>query len=199
MTNHAGIMKIIRHGMCYGKLPSGGIEIIKKFIEDGGDVDLADRYGCSLLQMAARIGNITIVNMLVTRGANVNHADRSSRTPIIETYNVEIIRLLLQYGADPNIANISGVTLMSASAEINKPAVITLLATAGADTDGKGPYGQPLRNATKRSHPDCITALLDGGADRMVRNKKRKTAADAAEQTGKKRIAHMLARPVKIV
>jgi uncharacterized protein len=46
--------------------------------------------------------------------------------------------------------------------------------------------------ASAEGHTDVVKALVDGGADRGLRNKKRQTAADIAQASGQPAVAQLL-------
>lgn len=89
----------------------------------GADIHATDKNGVTALHHAVRFRSPAAVKTLIERGANVNQAcRRNGSTPLHravtqtgapgtagrQTAALEIIRLLLDAGADPSITNKSG-------------------------------------------------------------------------------------------
>jgi ankyrin repeat protein len=112
---------------------------LKKQIEAGAEITLADRRGWTPLHSAARY----------------------SRDP-------EVLAMLLEAGADVNARDKAGDTpLHWAAAENTGTAVINALLQAGAVVNARDRYGWlPIHTAADRNpNPDIIDALLKAGAD----------------------------------
>jgi ankyrin repeat protein len=101
-----------------------------------------------------------------------------SRTPVV--------RLLLERGADPTIANIEGGTpLMAASREGHLEVVHLLLAhpTAGAIINRRDRFGRTaLWSACEHGHGGVVRALLASGADLKIANEEGITPTTIAKQ-----------------
>ncbi len=102
---------------------TGNAELVKLFLDAGADVN-ADTGGLeyrSMLSIAAAGDNERLVKLLLDRGANVNaqRASKNGENPTQEkcpllaaadrsflgNNNVQIIKLLLEHGADPNTSS----------------------------------------------------------------------------------------------
>jgi tankyrase len=92
-------------------------------LKRGADIHATDKNGVTALHHAVRFRSPAAVKTLIERGANVNQAcRRNGSTPLHravtqtgapgtagrQTAALEIIRLLLDAGADPSIPNKSG-------------------------------------------------------------------------------------------
>jgi len=92
-------------------------------LKAGADIHATDKNGVTALHHAVRFRSAAAVKTLIEHGANVNQAcSRSGSTPLHRAVTqtgapgtagrreqaVEIVRLLLEAGADPSIANKSG-------------------------------------------------------------------------------------------
>lgn len=80
-------------------------------------------------------------------------------------FSPEILALFLANGADPNIRNANGETLLHLSAD---PTAIRLLLKAGADIDARDNQGwTPLMShaTDETTGPDAVYTLLAEGAD----------------------------------
>ena len=105
------------------------------------------------------------------RGVDINKINNNSGdTPLIyAVYNgkKEAVKLLLEYGADPNISMEGGFTPLIVSIGISEDTYITkLLLDYGADSNFEAQYnGTPLMKASQRGNLEAVKLLLDYGAD----------------------------------
>lgn len=94
-------------------------------LKGGADIHAADKNGVTALHHAVRFRNVVAVRTLIEQGANVNQACRKSgSTPLHRAVTstgapgtagkhaevLDIIRLLMEAGADPSITNKAGRT-----------------------------------------------------------------------------------------
>ena len=120
--------------------------------------------------------------------------------------SIEILRLLLSAGADPNLRTCSRTPLSLAAAE-GDVEVATLLLDAGAHPDGecwspfsklprpKGGlafYGNALHEATEKGFREVVRLLCSRGADKSARNHQGETALQIARKLGRKDIVDIL-------
>ncbi|MGN7414046.1 ankyrin repeat domain-containing protein [Paenibacillus sp. SAF-068] len=98
---------------------AGMYDMVELAIEAGADTRLTNRFGGTALIPAADRGHVDIVQLLLTRSdVDVNHINNLGWTALLEAVilgdggrrHQEIVALLLQYGADPKIADRDGVT-----------------------------------------------------------------------------------------
>jgi ankyrin repeat protein len=112
-----------RHIVAEYKLSTKFIEIVIEenenaiyyAIEEGANVNEQDKNGWSALYYAVDAGNISIIELLLRNGANVDIKDIYGITPLYRAvFNCEgdgsIIKLLLNYGADKYLKNNFGVS-----------------------------------------------------------------------------------------
>jgi len=80
------------------------VDLAKRLIEKGADVNAPGRNGMSPLMEAANLGHTDMVKLLLFKGADVSMLDDKGRTAIdhaIARKRIEIIRLLKASGAKP--------------------------------------------------------------------------------------------------
>jgi hypothetical protein len=104
-----------------------------------------------------------------------------------------IVQLLLQRGADPNIASDENMTPLHSAAYHGYAGIVQLLIDAGADVNAtETRYGfTPLGYAARHGHIDAIKLLLDAGA-RQAPVKDGRTPIRVAEQYGQLDAANLL-------
>jgi ankyrin repeat protein len=129
-------------------------------VNDGGD------YGP--LCMAVDSGNTDIVKLLMRNGVNLN-------TPWYANNYIgyaagkgpEMVRLLLESGADPNNANWLGITYLHKAAWLGSLEFARLLIEFGADLNAidEEYHSTPLGWAAKYGQAEMVRSLLDNGAN----------------------------------
>ncbi|MDG2002606.1 MAG: ankyrin repeat domain-containing protein [Novosphingobium sp.] len=84
---------------------------LRYLIAKGANVNHRDRKGVSPLQIAANLGWIEGVEILVKRDANLDDVSDTGETPLISAVhqrNTTLMKILLEGGADPDRADNSG-------------------------------------------------------------------------------------------
>lgn len=96
----------------------GRLEILKMTIAAGADLTSVNRYGGTALTPAAHHGHVDVVRYLLTTEVNIDQVNNLGWTALLEavilgdgspTYQT-IVRLLLEAGADREVADHDGVT-----------------------------------------------------------------------------------------
>jgi len=89
-----------------GYVHSGDIGAVKKFLDQGGNVNLQDEPGMTPLHHAVNSdwkgSNHKMIKLLIDRGANVKAIDDTHHTPLHLASNKETAELLIDAGADVN-------------------------------------------------------------------------------------------------
>lgn len=110
----------------------GDIEAVKSAIEAGADVNWTDGFGYTGLMVAK---TPEILELLIKCGANVNAANLSGQTALMDPgNNLDVIQVLVDAGADVNAACKIGKTALMFT---KTPAAVALLLKAGADVNAR--------------------------------------------------------------
>lgn len=97
----------------------GSIEITKKLIANGADVNIKNLKGLSPLSIAIKSHNIETYSLLIENGADINSVDYQGHTPIFyAAYSgfSDMVAQLINIGADVNVAAKDGRTPLHAAA-----------------------------------------------------------------------------------
>ena len=120
----------------------GLLEILKLTIEAGANTKLTNRFGGTALIPAAERGPVAVVAELLNRtDVDVNHVNNLGWTALLEAIilgdggpeRTEVVRLLIEAGADVNLADGQGVTPLTHARQRGYTAMIELLEAAGAE------------------------------------------------------------------
>ena len=110
-----------RQARLLGDVNAGDLVAVKKFLDQGGNVNLQDEPGMTPLHHAVnadhRGSHLKMIQLLIKRGANVNAVDDTHHTPLHLASHAEAAKLLLKAGANVNAqTERSGETLLNAAA-----------------------------------------------------------------------------------
>jgi hypothetical protein len=110
---------------------SGALGLVKQILAKGYDINRDSGGGSSALTGAAVGGQERVARFLIASGADVNHHDGFTReTPLMaaaETGSLDMVRLLLESGADPCGTNRDGQNALSMAQRFHKPVVAEYL------------------------------------------------------------------------
>jgi ankyrin repeat protein len=170
---------------------AGDIEAVKKYLDNGGNVNLQDEPGMTPLHHAVNSDwkgeNFEMVKLLIDRGANVKAIDDAHHTPLHSASNKETAELLIDVGADVNAkTQRTGETLLYSAAwgaaqDHPKSYQIYLdltkmLIAKGADVNVKLKSGSMINN-NKPYHAKSGDTVLH----KVVRNYSEKHASEVSE------------------
>lgn len=119
----------------------GRTEMLAAMLETGKvDYTKRNRYGGDALIPACERGHVDTVRLLLERSKiDVNHVNNLGWTALLEAVilsdggqrHIEIVRLLLAAGADPNIADRDGVTPLQHARDRRYDAIAALIRNTG--------------------------------------------------------------------
>jgi ankyrin repeat protein len=167
----------------------GSVPILELLLKAGVDADTASREGQTPLMVVARAGNIDAAKLLLDHGANVNAIESWGGQDALmwaaAQCHPQIVALLLERGADPNvlgkarnwqrrvtseprkkIMNDGGFAALHYAAREGCLGCVGPLLDAGANIDITDPDRvTPLNLAIYNGHFDLAKALIEAGAD----------------------------------
>lgn len=116
----------------------GHLKILEMLLPHGADLRSTNRYGGTALIPAAERGHVETVRRLIEAGVDVDHVNRLGWTALLEAVilgdggerHQAIVRLLLDGGANPGLADSEGVTPFEHARRLGHHAIKAMLQTA---------------------------------------------------------------------
>lgn len=94
----------------------GDLDLCKKFVDEGADLNYRDRWGRTLLHKAASTGHAETCRWLLDHGANLEFRNKDGETPLfsaVKGYHLDAVRQLVESGADIRTQNNDKMTPIS--------------------------------------------------------------------------------------
>ena len=149
-------------------------DLVKLLLQSGADINARLKAGYlqgTILMLAVKSGNISIVQCLLDEGASVNTQDMRGETALTlasSSGHFEIVHLLLKYGADVNIVVQFGLTALTSACVLQHTACVDHLLASGADPNLCSRKLSPLMAACfvgdQTMDPTILEKLLSAGA-----------------------------------
>lgn len=154
----------------YDVVEAGSVDGARLLLEHGCDAECTNSSGRTALAAAVRGDSVPMVELLIAHNAKVR-GDSNGGSLLGATRNVEMVRVLLDAGADADARASSGShVLTDAVVERNLP-IAYLLLSRGARGDRSTSSGQPLlitairdRQLQVRDKTELVRRLLQRGA-----------------------------------
>jgi uncharacterized protein len=155
----------------YGAAHTGQADEVSYLIKQGAGVNARDLHGTSPVLWAVFSKNAATVTALIEAGADVNASAPGLFNAALQQRSSEILSVLLERGADPNLQNPDGTTPLMQAAENNRFEIAKILLEKNANPnilDKNG--GTALRRALNLEFTQIAEVLLEYGANPNLRD-----------------------------
>lgn len=143
----------------------GDLEGIKKRLDKNTDVNERDKSANSALHVAADLGNLELMKLLIARGADVNAGNFDRETPLFYAADAEAVDLLFDSGADPGWLDDNKRNACFNPASVNRVDALQALIDRGVDFDLPDSNSQsPLYIAASHGCEEAVQLLVKAGA-----------------------------------
>ena len=120
----------------------GDTDTVVAMIDAGDSIEQItdDKYGVTALHVSAHYGQVSVIQALLSRGAQIEQEDKDGQTPLILAAwrgHQEVVSLLLVAGANINHENNYGNTALGLAAMEGHQEVVTMLLENAAEKDAK--------------------------------------------------------------
>jgi ankyrin repeat protein len=146
-------------------------DVFRFLVEHGADLTVRDRRGYTLATRCFwQFKPIDLIHIktLIEQDLDLDVLNVDSTTTLalaVRTGEADLVRILLDGGADPNLSGAHGRTPLFDAVFQNEPDIVSLLIERGADVDAKDDYGAtPLSEAAALGNEGVSRRLLTQGA-----------------------------------
>lgn len=172
---------------------------VATLVSQGFDPNTLNAKGTHPLILAVRAGSLKVVDVLLADPKiDINVLTEQGESPLMLAAlagYTDVCQKLIDMGAD---INKPGWTALHYAATGGSAPIVKMLLEHYAYIDTESPNGStPLMMAAKYGTADAVRALLDGGADAMIKNSLDLTALDFANSNNRKDAAALIGAYVR--
>jgi N-acyl-D-amino-acid deacylase len=152
----------------YSAIRANDLRLIKTLLDEGISANVEGPDGITPLMVAAETGSLDAMKMLIDRHADVNAKNINGSTALMwSVTDPKKVRLLLDHGADVDVAARSGRTALIVASFANPSAeVVRMLLAKGANVAVMDQRKvTPLNAATFGNDTATVRLLLDASGD----------------------------------
>jgi ankyrin repeat protein len=147
-------------------------QAVEQYIKDGEKVNKPNKKGQFPLWVAVWNQDDKMVELLIKNGADAKQKfkGKDGKFGCLEIAAqeglLEITKLLITAGADPNERDLHGHTPLRIAARNGRTGLVTFFISKGCEVDTKGDDGAtPLEHAAGKGHLEIVKILLENGAN----------------------------------
>ena len=177
---------------------NGHNDVSMHLINHGADVSKIGVFRRStLLRYASENGHLRVVELLLSKGAEIDVEDKYSRTPLmlaVKNGHNDVSMHLINHGADVSkIGVFRRSTLLRYASENGHSRVVELLLSKGAEIDAEDKnHRTPLMLAVEYGHNDILMHLINHGADVSEKDGHERTSLHHASERGHLKVVEVL-------
>lgn len=134
----------------------GNLDIVKKYIEQGGNIHVTTNNGNDGFSRAIYRGNLGVAEYLLDHGADINTVSDRGKTPLhraIYRGKLESIKFLIAKGAKLDLQDHHGDTALHYAAQSNYNIIVKLLVDHGANLNIKNNYNKTALDVANSKTP----------------------------------------------
>lgn len=179
----------------YDYIRDDDYDAVHEYLDHEWDQERHPNKAYYMLIDAIQNGNLDIVKLLL-KYTNPNRPDEYSLHALFEAHNsFEMMKVLLDAGADPNIYEENGTYLVNAvvgdERNPDRYDILQLLIDKGADLNSGDNQGTPLILAVQNGDFDMVKFLLENGSEPSI-NFEGTSALDIAIEANYDDIANLI-------
>ncbi|EHK19775.1 uncharacterized protein TRIVIDRAFT_203361 [Trichoderma virens Gv29-8] len=167
VDNGADVNKSVgrKYTPVYGATHSQNTEIVQYLLSHNANPTLACSLGSTPMHVAAYQGSSEIVRLLAEAKADIDYCENSALMSAIHIMSdsAEVLRILLEYGADINRKDSAGRTALDAAIVNNHPNIVKLMLS---ESKVKPDFSRErLLEAVRNGYTEVVSLVLESGAD----------------------------------
>ncbi|MFB6357387.1 MAG: ankyrin repeat domain-containing protein, partial [bacterium] len=158
LIQEQGISRDKLNRLLWSSSRKGEINVIKRLLKYGVDVNSSDKQGNTALIKAASRASTPTLSILLDHQARINQQNNPGKTPLmvaIEQGNIQNARFLVQNGASVNVRDSRGWTAAHYALKTGHLVLIKRLKDAGSDAGIT-----PIMIAARHAKKDILEELL---------------------------------------
>ncbi|XP_056327069.1 ankyrin repeat domain-containing protein 2 isoform X1 [Danio aesculapii] len=164
----------------------GKMEVVEKFLEDGGDPNTCDEFRKTALHRAALENHTKIVEKLLDEGADIDFKDRLDCRAVhwaCRGGSLSALTVLQDRGADINVRDKLLSSPLHVATRTGHSDVVQHLLDSGININAKDWEGDTaLHDAVRLNRYKIVKQLILAGADMQIKNAEGVTATEQVKQ-----------------
>jgi len=174
------------------------VEAMKAMIDNGVDVNAADKHGRTALASAVQEADPETVQFLLEHSADPNHKNADGMNALMLAAargKRDIVQAVIEKIGNINDRNAGGETALMQAARASNAEVVKTLVDAGSDVNAVDfDMATPLMAAASAGQNETVQLLLEKGADVHAKDSHGHTAYMLARNSGYPETADLIAK-----